>query len=174
MKSAALDYVSADRPRSRGRWPWRALITTVIFLALVLSLPAITVRQIESRVDTVTGSMSWKTVWLFGFTSGPRVDMSPLELRLKNAGVQWTPSWHFLHNTHRNLLGGATCHECGSAPPIYRLRPLLGQFAAASTNTELREFVRVMQTGTEAEQKATVDAAVEKGLQSVPAERRGD
>ena len=120
-------------------------------------------------MDAVTGSMTWKTVWLFGITSGPRVDVSPLETRLKKNGITWTPSWQFLHNTHRTVLGNATCYECGSAPPIYQLRPVVKEFAAASTDAELREFVRVMQSGTDAEQEAAVDAAGEKGLQAMSA-----
>src|SRR5439155_26684174 len=103
--------------------------------------------------------------------SGPSVDESSLETRLKVCGIAWTPSWHFLHNTHRTVFGNATCYECGSAPPIYQLRPALKEFAAASTDAELREFVRVMQSGTDAEQKAAVEAAGEKGLQAPSAAR---
>jgi len=129
----------------------------------------VTLRQEEGRVDAVTGSMMSKTVWPFGITSGPRVDASPLEVRLKSSGITWTPSWQFLHNTRHNVFGGATCRECGSAPPIYPLRPVLKEFAASSTDAELREFVRVMQSGTDAGQKAAVDAAGEKGLQALSA-----
>jgi hypothetical protein len=142
-------------------------------LLLVVAAPTVTVRQVESRLDPVTGSMTWKTVWLFGISPRPRVDVSPLETRLRSGGISWTPSWQFLHDTHRNIFGGATCHECGSAPPIYQLRPVLKEFAAASTDAELREFVRVMQSGTDAEQKAAVEAAGEKGLLALSAERPG-
>jgi hypothetical protein len=51
------------------------------------------------------------------------------------------------------------------APPIYLIRPLLKDFADASTDAELREFVRVMQSGTDAQKQAAVDAAGEKALQ---------
>jgi hypothetical protein len=173
MASTPLDYVSWHTPRSRRRRPWRAIGVTAILLVVGLVSPAITVRQVESRMDTVTGSMTWKTVWLFGIRSGPRLDVSPLEMRLKSSGIKWTPSWQFLHNTHRNVFGSATCHECGSAPAIYQLRPVLKEFAAASTDAELREFVRVMQSGTESERKAAVDAAGEKGLQAFSAVRAG-
>jgi hypothetical protein len=138
-------------------------------LILLVAVPTVTVRQVESRMDAVTGSMTWKTVWLFGITSGSRVDVSPLETRLKSSGIAWTPSWQFLHNTHRTILGNARCYECGPAPAIHQLRPVLKEFAAASTDAELRDFVRVMQSGTDAEQKAAVDAAGEKGLQAMSA-----
>jgi hypothetical protein len=101
------------------------------------------------------------------------VDVSPLETRLKSSGIAWTPSWQFLHNTHRNVFGSATSYECGSAPPLYELRPVLKEFAAASTDAELREFVRVMQSGTHAERQAAVEAAGEKGWEVLSATRPG-
>jgi hypothetical protein len=39
---------------------------------------------------------------------------------------------------------------------------VLNEFAAASNDAELREFVRVMQSGTDAERKDAVKAAGEK------------
>ena len=169
MSSTPLNYISPDTPRSRRRWPWRTLSAMAAVLILLVAAPTVTIRQVESRMDGATGSMTWKTVWLFGITSGPRVDVSPLEARLKSSGITWTPSWQFLHNTHRTILGNATCYECGSAPAIYELRPVLKEFAAASTDAELREFIRVMQSGTDAERKAAVEAAGEKGLQAMSA-----
>ena len=59
------------------------------------------------------------------------------------------------------------CFECSSAPPIYQLRPVLKEFAAASTDVELKEFGSVMQSGTAAEQNTAIDAAVEKGLKQL-------
>ncbi len=67
------------------------------------------------------------------------------------------------------ILGNVTFRACNSAPPIFEIRPVSKQFAEASTDAELREFVRVMQTGTEAEQRAAVDAVAEmvfKGLET--------
>ena len=167
MSSTALNYVSPDTPRSRRRWPWRTLSAVAAVLLIAFAAPTVAVKQVESRMDAVTGSMTWKTMWLFGTTSGARVDVSPLETRLKSSGITWAPSWQFLHNKHRTVFGKATCCECGSAPPIYQLRPVLEEFAAASTDADLREFVRVMQSGTDTEQKAAVEAAVEKGLQAL-------
>ena len=173
MSSMPLNYVSSDGLRSRRRWPWRTLCAVVAVLLLGVAASTVAVRRVESRMDVVTGSMTWKTVWLLGITSGPRVDVSPLETRLRSSGIAWTPAWQFLHNTHRNVLGGATCYECGSAPAILELRPVLTEFAAASTDAELREFVRVMQSGTDAERRAAVDAAGAKALQALSAARRG-
>ena len=86
---------------------------------------------------------------------------------MKTSGIEWTPSWQFLHNTHRNIFGGVTRYEyeCGVHPPIYELRPVLTEFAASSTDEELRQFASLMQSGTAAEQKAAIEAAIEKGLE---------
>jgi hypothetical protein len=168
MTTASLDHAPSEAQESRSRWR-RALITLVIIFAAVLLLPPITVRQVESRMDPVTGSMTLKTVWLFGITSGPQLDVSPLETRLKTSGIEWMRSWQFLHNTHRNIFGRATRYECGIPPLIYELRPVLAEFAAASTDEELRQFTSLMQSGTDAEQKAAIDAAVEKGLEQLAA-----
>lgn len=159
MNLRMLNYASPHLSLPRRRWLWRMLsiLAAVSFLAVVA--PSVAVRQDESRIDAVTGSMISKTVWLFGITSGPHVDVSPLETRLNSSGIQWAPSWQFLHNTHRNVFGGATCHECGWTPAIYQLTPMLKEFAAVSTDAELRAFVRVMQSGTDAEREAAVEAA---------------
>lgn len=167
--SHPLDYVSPDTPRSPRRWPWRVLVAAVVLLVGVLSVPSITFRQVRSEVDPVTGSMRWTTVGLTGVPSPPRVAVSPLELRLSNMGVQWTRSWHTLHNTHYDMFGRPRMWECSSAPPIYTLRPVLNEFAAAASDEELRAFVGVMESGSEAEQQATVDAAAEMGLKAMSA-----
>jgi hypothetical protein len=159
MAVQSLDY---GLPSARYRSPWRAVAAAAGALLGLFLLTSAPVRQVESRVDGVTGSMSWKTVWFFGLTSGPRKDVSPLEARLVRAGVPWTSRWHTLHNTHRTLFGRATCYECGSAPAISPLRSCLQEFVDASSDEQIRTFVRVMESGTEDEQRAAVDAAGQK------------
>src|SRR4051794_9656235 len=119
MRCMRLNYLSPDTPRSRRRWPWRTLSAAAVVLILLVAAPMVPVRQVESRMDAVTGSMTWKTVWLFGITSGPRLDVSPLETRLKRSGIAWTPSWRFPPNTHRHVFGGGAGYEGGSAPPVF-------------------------------------------------------
>lgn len=168
MRLATCNYAMSDTPRRR--WGWRTPGAVAAVLLMVVAAPWITVRQVESRMDAVTGSVTWKTVWLFGISSGARVDVSPLEMRLRSSGISWTPSWRLLHNAHRNVFGGATLCECGSAPAIYQLHPVIKQFTDASTDAELREFVRIMQSGTDDQQKAAIDAAGEKGMAAGAAE----
>lgn len=170
-----LDAFDAAQLRfTRGPAMRRKWMLPVAVVLLALATATVPVRYVESRMDAVTGSMTWKSVWLSGITSGSRVDVSPLETRLTGSGIAWTPSWKFLHRTHRSVGGIATCYECGSAPPIYQLLPVLKEFAAASTDAELREFVRVMQSGTDAQKKAAVEAASKKGLQALSGARPGN
>jgi len=131
------------------------LIAAAIFA--VLSVPVTPVAQTRSRIDAITGTMEWQTTWPFGLTRGPALDVSPLELRLKKMGTPYARDWRFLHNTHRTVFGRAMGYECGSAPPIYSLRPVLQDFANVSSDEQVRELVRVLTTGTEAEQRAAVD-----------------
>ncbi len=54
------------------------------------------------------------------------------------------------------------------APPLYELTAARGQLMQAyvdgCTDRELRDFVGVLQNGTERDQRAAVDGACEKGL----------
>ncbi len=130
-------------------------------------------QQERSWIDAVSGSMKRETVSAFGRSSGEIVKPSPLEQRLSQDGISWTPDWRFLHNVRRTAFGRAAGYECGSAPPIYQIRPLLAAFARASSNEQLRDFVKVMQSGSEIEQKTAVDAAGEVGLQAMAARPGG-
>ena len=141
----------------------RLTLTAVLGLA-ILALPLVSVTQTGSRMDAVSGSMEWQTTWPLGITSGPRITPSPLEHRLTQLGIPWTRRWELLHNTHRRLFGTATCYECGLAPPIYQLKPVLPRYAETATTAELRTFIGVMQNGTDAQQKAAVQAAIDNVL----------
>jgi hypothetical protein len=167
MSTSPLNYLPPDTPQSARRWrrlPWKTVTAVLALPLFAFAAWSVTCRQVEIRMDPITGSTTSKTVWLFGIASSPHADISPLETRLKTGNITWTPSSQFLHNTHHNLFGDVTCRECGTAPAIYQLRPVLKEFAEASTETQLREFVRVMQSGTDAQRQAAVQAAAEIGL----------
>jgi len=133
----------------------------VLVLSVVI-LEKVSERTVESSMDAVTGTMRWRTSWVFGITSRGKNDVSPLEARLKTRGIAWTPSWRSLSSAHLSFL--ECSRACGTAPPIYQLQPVLKEFVAVSTDQELRQFVRVMQAGTEAEQRAAVNDVVVKIL----------
>ncbi|MCE9589761.1 MAG: hypothetical protein K8S99_04485 [Planctomycetes bacterium] len=140
----------------------------MLFILYGLS-PLLNVGQAVMRIDPVTGSMQRETIWLFGITSGPKVEVSPLETHLPKIGVRRTPRWQYLSSTKFDLFRRRNARACAMAPPIYYLREMLDDFIAASSDDELRTFVHVMETGTATEQKAAVDAASEKALQYTPA-----
>ena len=164
MSSHPLNHDPSPSPRYRRRCLLWKTLTLFTLPLLAIAASSLTFRQVESRMDPVTGSITWKTTWPFGITSAPRTDVSPLETRLKFSRIAWTPSWQYLNNTHRNIFGIAICHECGTAPQIFQLRPALKDFAAVSTDTELHDFVRIMQSGAPAEQNAAVETAFQKSL----------
>jgi hypothetical protein len=161
----SIDYLSSMNSRQRRRWPLRLFFGLLAGVPLLAS-PFVSVRETRNRMDAVTGSMEWQTVWLSHLTSGPTIDVSPLELRMKKVGVSWTRDWRFLSNTPRTIFGTPTCHECGSAPPISQIQPVLKGFVDTSSDDEILTFVRIMQSGTEAQQRAAVDAACEKALRA--------
>ena len=149
-------------------------VAAVAFIGASFIPMQVGVRQESSWVDAVSGSMKRETVSAWGRSAGEVAEPSALATRLRRAGIAWTPEWRFLHTVNVNAFGRAVGYECGTAPPIYQIRPVLGEFARGCNDDGLREFVRVMQTGTEAEREAVVGAAGEKGLRALEADRTGD
>ena len=71
---------------------WRGLlITAAIFFALIM-VPTPQVTE-SSYVDAVTGSMRSTRIGPFGWTSGAMTQPSPLEKRLKTAGIAYVADW---------------------------------------------------------------------------------
>ena len=172
MSLTPLNYASSDSVPTRRQWPPIAIGIVVAILCLLLGARIVTVRKVEHRMDSVTGSIASQTYGPFGIESGPpRVHVSLLEQRLKESGISWVPSWHQLSSTHYNVFDRPARFGCGRAPPILHLRDVEAAFAGPSTDDELREFVRVMESGNDAQQKAAVDAAVEKALAALAAAR---
>jgi hypothetical protein len=81
----------------------------------------------------------------------------------------WTPDWRTINVNEYCVFGFQTARGCSIAPPIYQLRPVLKEFAAASTDAELRQFVDVMRAGGDAQQSSAVEAAAARGLQALSA-----
>ena len=125
-------------------------------------------------MDAVTGSMTWKTTWIFGIPSAPRVDVSPLERRLLRMGAPWTPQPTFIHDKYIDVFGRVRGWGCGKAPPIYELVPLQQDFVAWSTDEEILAFVHTMEGGTETERRAAIQAAGEKALGNLATRYRVD
>ena len=151
MESKVVEYAPLANGRAGRLSLIEMAVLTVFGAALVLSLPFLRFRQTRTRVDAISGSMERQTTWPFGLTSEPVVIASPLELRLKKIGVQWSRDWQALSVTDYSILGNVLVRGCSQAPVIYGLRVVLPQFVATSNDDEIRNFVHVMQSGTEAE-----------------------
>ena len=151
-----LDYAPPAPHRRHRRVGWTLGIAGfALVLALLIPLP---MWRVATSINPTTGTEVRQS------SSGTVTVPSPLETRLRAAGIAWTARPQFLGATRYDITGRSCGAECGTAPPIYPLRPLLKAFADASTDGELRAFVRVMETGTDAEQRAAVDAACGKAL----------
>lgn len=160
MTPHPLEYDPAKSRRIRVERAARLLVAGAV--TLLLFQPFVSVRRSTLRVDAVTGSTEWQTTWLGLIQRTPTCSVSPLELRLRRASIQWTRDWRVLSVIDKTVLNRVTSRGCAPAPPVHEIIPVLAQFASASTDAELRDFVRAMQSGTGEEQHAAVNAAIEK------------
>ena len=156
-----LDYAPHAPRRRWARWSV-GISLLVLIVTLLIPLP---VWWVTTSVNPTTGTVVRQT------RTRVVTIPSPLETRLAAAGIPWTANPRFLSETSYDIFGRQLGRACAIAPPIYQLRPVLKEFAAASTDDELRAFVRVMESGTDAEQRAAVDAACEKALAAVGAKQ---
>jgi hypothetical protein len=159
----------------RMRSAWFILAVIVLLAAAAVLLPSsIYVRQDLCWIDAISGSQKRQTVWRGGASSSPVVSDSLLAERYRKLGLRWEPHWRNVEGTYRNAFGRSVGHAHGSAPEIYDLsmsRVLQGSYLAASSDEDVREFFRVMSSGTEAEKKTAVEAACDKALGERPATR---
>lgn len=142
-----------------------ALATLLALLVGLAFLSGTTVRDVRTRIDTVTGSVKQNTAWRFqdirgaGTNSG---DVSPLERRLVERGIEWKTHYQHFGTTYFNIWGRPIGYGCTVAPAIYGARWLDEEALRSWSDDELRAFVDVMQTATEAQQKAAVEALFAK------------
>jgi hypothetical protein len=148
------------------------IIFGIVVLAGVLLVPFAPVRTTTVEVDAVSGQVRKSNLWTGGHRS-TSVESTELADRLRALGVAWTPDWRTINVNDYNILGNATSRGCSISPPIYQLRPVLAAFASASSAEELREFVKVMQNGSESEQRNAVDQAGDRGLNALAVVRPG-
>ncbi|MBI1370744.1 MAG: hypothetical protein GC162_19065 [Planctomycetes bacterium] len=137
----------------------------MMIAAALIFLP---LREVQVEIDPVTGSMRRQTTWLGFLSTGPQIEVSPLETRLRESGIAWTPSWRFMYCTTDDVMGRK--YACRSAPPIYTLasnRPAMHDFVRNSTDDDLRQFVVTMQSGDRPAQHVAIDAAFQKLLADI-------
>ncbi len=151
------------------------IILAVVVLAAFLLIPT-NVRQDLGWIDSISGSQKSQTVWRFGAASTPIVSESLLAARYRKLGLKWEPDWKNVKGTYIDVFGRHVGSGHGSAPEIYSfaLSPDLQQsYLAPSSDDDVREFLRVLSSGTEEEKKAAVEAACNKALGEYAATRPG-
>ena len=145
-------------------------ILALVILAVALFVPSLPVRRTIIEVDAISGQVRRSSRWAGGHRS-TAVESSELADRLRSLGVAWAPDWRTINVYEYGIFCNLTTRGCSVAPAIYQLRPVLAAFADASSAEELRAFVKVMQTGSESEQRKAVDQACDRGLNAPAAVR---
>ena len=120
------------------------------------------VRDEWAWVDARSGSIKRQTEWLFGIKTEEVIQPSSLELWVREHGRSHEHQWRTLAITSKTLFGHPVVFACGMAPPIYQLRPLMGDFVAMATDEELEQFVQVLDDDAENEQEEAVRLASER------------
>ena len=161
MKPRGLSYISrADdrRPRSWRLIDWLLLFTVIAIIAFAVS-PQFRLGG-ETLIDPVTGSIQKRSVWPFGVTTVLQTDVSPLEKRVINSRIPWTRHWQFLCDQVNGAIGD------GPMPPIGWMDSFQQDFVNSSSDSEVQQFVQIMQTGTPAAQQAAITSAQDKVLRN--------
>ena len=151
----------------------RIAITVVVFAGLAILFLSFTVPVTREMgwIDAVTASTKHQTYVTFGFDMTPLIETtpviepSPLADWLARQEGEVTYDWRHINGTMKTIWGKSVGCGHGAAPPIYFFpRDLLERFVKSSSDNDLRHFVDVMRHGTKQEQKAAVEAAVNKEL----------
>lgn len=155
----------------------RTLLLVVMLLAIMFLSFGVPVQREMGWVDAVTGSTKAKTYVTFGFEMPPLLKTTPIIKQ--SALADWlekqegglTYDWRHVNGTLKTIWGTNVGWGHGSAPPIYFFPgELLERFVKSSSDEDLRHFIDVMRHGTKEEQKAVVDAAVNKELTAIEQE----
>jgi hypothetical protein len=156
-----MNYADPSLTAPRRRWPFRLAVAAVALLLLLGGLSFVPVRRVVNDIDAVAGSTREQTSWL-GVRGVAIVSTSPLETRLKSAKIDYRPDWHTLSDYEYSVLGFRNSRGHGTAPPVHAIYRWLDRWVATATEDELRNYVRIMQTGTETEQRAVVQAMIDR------------
>jgi len=160
--------------RRRFQFCLRTLLVVVALCAVPFLFFGGPVQREMGWIDAVTASTKQQTYVTFGFEmpplilTTPVIKPSPLADWLARQEGTVTYDWRHVNGTLKTIWGTSVGWGHGSAPPMYFFsRDLLERFVKSSSDNELRHFVDVIRHGTEPEQKAAVEAAVNKELDAM-------
>jgi hypothetical protein len=167
MNPQPLDYAPAKPRRFSRRWVGAGVVVAIL-IAFQLMQDNF-VRQEFGWIDTVSGSKKSQTITRLGATLPPVIAVSPLETKFHDLGLVWQPDWRNVRSSAIPLFGRSHSLGHGRAPAILTLAGLPDiqrYFIDHSSDDEIREFFRVMTSGTEAEQDAAIDVLCNKYFDS--------
>ncbi len=139
-------------------------ILAVVFILAVASLMT-PVRSSAFWVDPVTASIRRQATW-FAIPGPEDIDRTEIERWIIRREGQHASSWKFCSRAYKTIWGATRARGCSTGPPVMPLRDgeTNARFVRASSDEEMAAFIRVMRTGTDAEQRQAVDAALAKIL----------
>jgi len=140
----------------------RAIFAVVVFLHVLFAATQITVRWDRLYIDTVTGTREHRREWITGWHS-TRTELSPIEERLAKAGASWKRDRVFLDGTYCAFLGNVTIYANGSSAEIYLFDfDAQSSWVDHSSDDEIREFVKTMESNDPAAQRTAIAGAWDK------------
>lgn len=140
----------------------------VIAAAITLASFSVLVREEVTWIDTVTGSTQQQAIWCIGSRSAEHVEPSPIARWVIDHEGSIDYRWKVTSDTSVTLWGRPVMFACDTAPPIYGFPTnLMPHFIASSTDDEIRNFIKTMQSGTRANQSAAVIAAIDQALNAM-------
>jgi hypothetical protein len=156
MSTIPLNYTITP-PRQARKWFIRAAYCAT---AIAILVAASSIQLNTSRyMDPITGSARERTTCNFGIEISTKIEPSPLAIRLKKIGAEPPATWQYYGDTTTGLF--TKIRACGTPPPIFNLRPVMQNFVDNSTDSEIHQFVQIMQSGTPAAQSTAIDFATE-------------
>lgn len=141
----------------------RIIYALVVALAVALIASVIPARTDRIWIDPVTGSMKTQTCGLFS-CSTPKVQPSALEAWIMRNGRRHNPKWHFLSTYCESVFGQPLARGCSLAPEIYPLHAgnLNTGFIESASDSEIVEFLRIMEEGNHSKKEQAVETACRK------------
>jgi len=150
-----------DRKKTRQKRLIAGMGTVIIIVLGLALLTGVEVRRENGWICGQCGARRHETVWAWGGRSSTGIDLSVLGQRLSARDGGHAHTWHKIQGTGRDVYGRSVRWGHGPAPPILGIpKELLDKFAAAATDTELNELVRIVTAETSDEQEQLIDRLV--------------
>jgi hypothetical protein len=143
---------------SMFKWNNRRSVILMWLTALLLICNFTLTVKTTIWTDPVTGSRKSQTKFLFLQIRQTR-EISPLQTWMDEHHIAYQQQWQFLARSGESLFGRTLMRGCGSAPPNYSLLTFMEDYLKLAGESQIRELIHILQTGTQEQQQAAVDQA---------------